>query len=246
MALKVLLNSTRVGTVVHFAGSHYDEVKSAWEIPGILEAGGKLIAATAEVLTASAIATKCHEQGASIELLDSIMFAHALSAGIISYDDTLRAPPLGVTNAQAAIDELKQMQVATSAVSEPFTTTGMTDGDFGYFSAEESLTKTDAASIATSRFAGAHIGMANLALIHGIVNNAKFSELSPTPVIGEPAFLARADDEAGNGAAGKLSALPAWPVVAEVGLIAGVDPVLFPTSRTAKVLLQPKAIMVRS
>lgn len=245
MTTRILLNTTRVGTVVHDAGGLYDTVQSAWEIPGIQEAGGRFVPATREMLAASALTQKLHAQGAGTDLLDTIMIVQAFHAGVVSYDDTLRAPPLGADTTQAAIDELKELVVGTSTVTVPFVTAGISDGYFCYLSGAMVVSKADASDVSTSKFAGATIGLANVALVQGIVENARFSSTSPIPAYGDSVFLSRADAEPGLGAAGKVSTTPSWPVIAEVGVVADVDAFTFSATRTAKVLLQAKSLLVR-
>jgi hypothetical protein len=117
----------------------------------------------------------------------------------------------------------------------PIETTGSGAGDFGYVASDGSFQKSDAAATATSRCVGANIGLDGFALTLGVVPAAKFSLASATPTVGKAVFLARADEEEGGTAAGKLTA--ATGVIAKVGLVLSVDP-HFSTTRQASVLLQ--------
>lgn len=170
----------------------------------------------------------------------------AMTAAGISYDDTLVAPPLDAANVQDAIDALKSSSGGTWGLV-PFSMTGMGSGDFGYVSGRSALSKTDAAVEAHAVFAGANVGVIGKALVCGLVPNANFSAVSATPVCGNRVFLARADDEGGGAAAGKLTvSAPTSGFIAEVGVVADVDPVTYPSTKTASVLLQPKAIVARA
>lgn len=249
--LKVLLNTTRVGTVTHYAGGTYDTINSAWEIPGIESAGGKLVTATTEILTAATLAHKLHDQGAETHLLDTIMIVQAQRAGTIDYNDMLAPPAIGATTVQQAIDIIKAYTVTTTGILLPFVfDDGVTEGDFCYISANETLSKTDASNISKSKFVAAHVGLVTEGMIQGLVQTAKFASTSATPAVGEPVFLACADDEPGNTAAGKLNAIcpsttDRGKVVAEIGIVSGVDPVTFGLTKVARVVIQPKQVCLR-
>jgi hypothetical protein len=246
MSQRVLLNTTRVGTIVHVAGSIYDSVRSAWELPGIEEAGGKLVDPTTEILAAAELTIKLHEQGAATDLLDTIMIVQAQRAGTLDYDDTLTAPPLGARTIQQAIDILKASSGPTAGALISCDVSALSDGYFGYAISNETLAKTDAASVVSGTFMGAHVGIAGKALVAGIVQNARYCSTCATPTVNSPAFLARADAEPLGGAAGKLDIQgPTSGVAAEVGVVLGVDPVTFPVTRVARVVLQPKALLIR-
>jgi hypothetical protein len=247
MTLKVLINTTRVGTITHVAGGTYDTVLSAWEIPGIEDGGGRLVDATPEILRAAALATKLHEQGAATDLLDTIMLAQAQRASTTDYDDTLVAPPLGAATIQAALDILKLTIGPTVGTLVSCDVSALSDGLFGYAIGNETLAKTDAASVATSICVGAHVGISDKVLVSGLVQNAQFAATSPTPAVGSFAFLSRADAEPLGAAAGKL--MPEGPgvgVAAPIGVVIGVDVMAFPTTHIARVVFQPRDVLIRA
>jgi hypothetical protein len=128
----------------------------------------------------------------------------------------------------------------------PAVFSSMSDGDFGYVHAvTSSVMKTDAGALVTSRCTGAHVGVDGRLMTTGVVQNAKFSPKSDTPGMNAPVFLARNDDDI-SGAAGTVSTkAPSSGVVAEVGLVVGVDPLTFPSTRRAAVLLQVKTVTKR-
>lgn len=74
MTTLFLINSTQVGSAaIQLAGASYDSVTDAALIVNIQAAGGLLTTGTAPILAASAAAIQQHKQGASRELMDSIM-----------------------------------------------------------------------------------------------------------------------------------------------------------------------------
>ncbi len=135
--------------------------------------------------------------------------------------------------------------VGTHFVSAAYA--GMSAGLFGYVhSLTGAVHRTDAASLESSRCVGAHVGVAGRIMTTGVVPAALFSQKSDVPAYGMPVFLARNDDEIA-GAAGKVTTkAPATGVVAEVGLVIGVDPLTFPVTLAAAVLLQVKTVTRRN
>jgi len=116
----------------------------------------------------------------------------------------------------------------------------MAEGKFGYFQSNDTVHKADAVSTATSRCCGAHVGVDGKLLTKGSVPSAWFSDAGPTPSPGAPVYLARDADDIG-GAAGKVTAQrPTAGIIAQVGLVVSVDPLTFPATRRAHVLLQIK------
>jgi hypothetical protein len=127
------------------------------------------------------------------------------------------------------------------------TTSSLTSGNFCYFSANDVASKTDAAAVASATCAGAYDGTSGKVRVLGVMEAALFSTTSPTPNIGEQVYLCRADAEGGNGAAGKVTTSPPTSgFIAPVGIIKSVDSGTFPTTHTAKVLLQVKNLMGRT
>lgn len=124
-------------------------------------------------------------------------------------------------------------------------TAGLVSGQFVYISANNVASPTDAANLSTSRCGGAFFGEAGWIRYAGIVTDAQFSAASSVPAVGSAVYLARADDEPLGGAAGKLTAdKPSPPTIeAEVGIVVSVNPVSFPFTRIAKVLVQIKKIV---
>jgi hypothetical protein len=167
-----------------------------------------------------------------------------IGANAITYDDSLVAPPLSVDTVQDALDFLKSSGRGDLI---PLSMPGMSEGDFGYVSGPSTLSKTDAAAEEKAVFAGAHIGVTGRALACGLVEHAKFSVASTTPTYGDRVFLARADDEGGGAAAGKLTTIaPTTGFIAEVGVVSDVDLVHYPTTLQASVILHPKVLMGRA
>ena len=122
------------------------------------------------------------------------------------------------------------------------TTTGLADGDFGYYSSAKTITKTDSAAIGTSRAVGANEGVASQMSVAGIIESAKFTTVGGSPSVGAQVFLAAAADDTSTGA-GKLTATaPSSGVVAEIGLCQ--DNADYAGSKTAEVLFQPKTPIV--
>ena len=123
-------------------------------------------------------------------------------------------------------------------------TAGLASGQLVYVSANITATPTDARTLAKSRCAGVYDGVAGRIRYDGEVASMLFSAASSTPSPGDPVYVARADDEPLDAAAGKATAdRPGYPAFEEeVGLVLSVNPITFPTTRVAKVLLQIKRI----
>jgi hypothetical protein len=123
-------------------------------------------------------------------------------------------------------------------------TTGLLAGMLAYVSANTTASPTDARALAKSRCAGCYNGTPGRIQYDGVIDAMLFSAASSTPSPGDPVYVARADDEALDAAAGKATVdKPAYPAIPEeVGLVLSVNPVSFPFTRIAKVLLQVKQI----
>lgn len=130
--------------------------------------------------------------------------------------------------------------VATSTlVATGLTTTGLASGDAGYISANNTLSKTDATTIATARFFGVNTGTAGSMVTDGTAT-FKFTTDGGSPNPGDPVYLALLSEDTNTGA-GKLTATApsaALEVVYEVGIV--VDNSLYAGSKTCVVLIQPK------
>lgn len=132
---------------------------------------------------------------------------------------------------------------ATVLTKSGLTTTGFATGDSGYISANNTVSKTDAAALSTSRFFGANAGTAGSMVVDGVLE-MNFTTDGGSPSPGAPVYLALASADAATGA-GKLTATPpsgAGEVVMEVGLV--VDNSNYAGSKTSLVLLQPKSPVV--
>jgi len=123
-------------------------------------------------------------------------------------------------------------------------TTGLSVGMLAYISANSMAGPTDARTLTKSRCAGCYNGTSGRIQYDGVIDAMLFSAASGTPSPGDPVYVARADDEALNAAEGKATVdEPAYPAFSEeVGLVLSVNPVSFPFTRIAKVLLQVKKI----
>lgn len=123
-------------------------------------------------------------------------------------------------------------------------TAGLLEGQLVYVSSNITASPTDARVLAKSRCAGVYDGVAGRIRYDGEVAAVLFSTASSTPTPGAPVYVARADDEPLDAAAGKATAdRPGYPAyVEEVGLILSVNPITFPVTHVAKVLLQIKKI----
>jgi len=123
-------------------------------------------------------------------------------------------------------------------------TAGLTVGQLAYVAANITAGPTDARTLLEARCAGCYNGVSGRIQYDGTIDAMLFSAASSTPSPGDPVYVARADDEALDAAAGKATAdRPGPPAFAEeVGLVLSVNPVSFPFTRVAKVLLQVKRI----
>jgi len=132
----------------------------------------------------------------------------------------------------------------SSVIITGLTTTGLADGDFGYISSADTVSKTDAAAVASSLAVGVNTGTAGSMATDGLIAAAKFTTDGGSPSNGAQVFLALAAADTGAGA-GKLTATAPTAdtqVVAEVGIC--LNNANYAASKTAKVLLQVKKIVV--
>lgn len=139
-------------------------------------------------------------------------------------------------------DSLHTHAAAKQLTQDGLTTTGLADGDFGYISTADTLSKTDSAAIGTVRVIGANEGTAGSMTVGGVIENAKFTTDGTSPGNGDPVYLAAAADDTSTGA-GKLTATaPTAGVLAEVGIC--LNNANYVGSKTAEVLLQVKVPVV--
>jgi len=135
--------------------------------------------------------------------------------------------------------------LATSTVViTGLTTTGLADGDFGYISAADTVSKTDATAVASSLAIGMNAGTAGSMVTGGLLAAAKFTTDGGSPSNGAEVFLALGSADTGAGA-GKLTATAPdaiTQVVAEVGIC--LNNANYAASKTAKVLLSIKKIVI--
>lgn len=133
---------------------------------------------------------------------------------------------------------------ASQLVVSSQTTAGFADGDFGYISANNTWTKTDAEAEASSVVAGVNEGTAGTMTLPGaVIEAAKFTTAGGSPSPGAEVYLAEGSDDTSTGA-GKLTATApstAGSYVAPVGVC--LDDANYAGSKTVKILFMPKAIV---
>lgn len=131
---------------------------------------------------------------------------------------------------------------ATSVIDTTLTTAAMTaSGQAAYISANDTVSPTDNALIASARFYGFFNGTAGQVQVAGMVAAALMTTAGGSPTPGAPVFLAKATDDAGTGA-GKLTAIaPLTGVIQEVGICRSNANWL--ALKTSKILIQPKAVI---
>ncbi len=81
MATKFLLNTTRIGTTTHNAGSTFDTVTEAATIARLESAGGKLVDPTPKIIKAASIAIARRLKGDDVPAVDALMGAAAEGGG---------------------------------------------------------------------------------------------------------------------------------------------------------------------
>lgn len=133
---------------------------------------------------------------------------------------------------------------AGSVVDTTLTTAAMTASEqAAYISANDTVSPTSNAAIATARFYGFFTGTAGQVQVAGMVASALMTTVGGSPSPGAPVFLAATADDAGTGA-GKLTATAPsalGSVIQEVGLCR--SNANYAGLKTAKVLIQPKAVI---
>jgi len=119
-------------------------------------------------------------------------------------------------------------------------------GRLVYESANDQVSHTDSRTLLPSLALGAFAGVNGRVTALGRVPNVWFTDVSPVPIVGQKVFLAAADDEPLDGAAGKVTALvPASGFLATVGTVLSV-PVDFLTARRASVMIRVLDIIKRN
>jgi hypothetical protein len=133
---------------------------------------------------------------------------------------------------------------ATSVIDTTLTTAAMTaSGQAAYISANDTVSPTNNSAIASARFYGFFTGTAGQVQVAGMVASALMTTAGGSPAPGAPVFLAATTDDAGTGA-GKLTAtapVALGSVIQEVGICRSNDN--YAVLKTAKVLIQPKAVI---
>jgi hypothetical protein len=120
----------------------------------------------------------------------------------------------------------------------PISTVNMPYGHFGYVAGQNRAELTDARFRQASFAAGAYNGIPNALMRQGMLETLVFSHASPIPNPGDPIFLARADDEPNDAAAGKSTALaPTNCYLCPVGQVVAVNAAQFLSARTAKCIV---------
>jgi hypothetical protein len=120
------------------------------------------------------------------------------------------------------------------------TTTGLSSGDIGYISGDNTLSKTDASTASSSEVYGVNAGTAGEMVVSGIVDvNCTTENGSPNP--GDPVWLAPASLDSGTAAGKATSACPdtAGQFAVELGVCQ--DDSNYAGSKTCKINLNPKA-----
>jgi hypothetical protein len=122
------------------------------------------------------------------------------------------------------------------------TTTGLTNGDFGYVSTANVVSKTDSVALASSRVLGVNTGVVGSLTISGTIAAAKFTTAGGAPTAGGAVFLAAGTDDTSTGA-GKLTATPPTTGVSvKVGVC--LDPANYASAKTAKIELDVQQLVI--
>jgi len=132
----------------------------------------------------------------------------------------------------------------SSVIDTTLTTAAMTaSGQAAYISANDTVSPTNNSAIASARFYGFFTGTAGQVQVAGMVASALMTTVGGSPAPGAPVFLAATTDDAGTGA-GKLTAtapVALGSVIQEVGICR--SNANYAGLKTAKVLIQPKAVI---
>jgi hypothetical protein len=107
MPRKYLINSTRLGTQLHYAGTSFDTVLEATIIEQMESCGAVLVDSTPEVLDAAAKAEILREQGAEPYMCDAVMISACDNSDTVTYNDAKVGPPTGAETVQEVVDWLK-------------------------------------------------------------------------------------------------------------------------------------------
>ena len=95
MPRKYLINSTRLGTQLHYAGTSFDTVLEATIIEQMVSCGAVLVDSTPEVLSAAAKAEILREQGAEPYMCDAVMISACDNSDTVTYNDDKVGPQQG-------------------------------------------------------------------------------------------------------------------------------------------------------
>jgi len=189
------------------------------------------------------------------EDLDSLITVLDHNTVLISGKVKLNFQGVGVSLTVDGIDPRKvNITINTSLgdaadVSLPgFDTSNLITGRACYVSSNNTVLHTDARYYPNSIALGLYAGISGRVVTQGVVSGATFSASSPIPVPGNRVFLTRADDEALDAAAGKLTVAvpsPASSFVAEIGVVTYVNAVTFMATRAASVAVRVQKMMRR-
>lgn len=120
------------------------------------------------------------------------------------------------------------------------TTTGLTDGDVCYISANNTwLTARSDGSRRQATISGAHAGTAGTMVIQGRIAAAKFTTAGGTPTPGEEVYLAANADDGGTGAGKLTAAQPSSGFLTVAGTC--LNNTAYAGSKTSIVLLNPQS-----
>jgi len=131
-------------------------------------------------------------------------------------------------------------------VAASLDTTLVESGRMVYPVANGMVAHTDASQLPHANCVGVFNGVLGKVTVLGVAQALQFTSTSPTPTVGHPVFLARADDEMADGAAGKVTAAkPASGFIAPVGTVVAVESD-FASTRVAKVMVRISDIFKRA
>jgi len=130
---------------------------------------------------------------------------------------------------------------ADRTIADSLTTTGLANGDFGYASSANTMSKTDADSEDSSEVFGCNEGTSGSMTVLGVVDAAKFTTEGGEPADGEPVWLAPAsyDTNTGEGKATASEPSSAGQFAVRLGIC--LDNSNYAGSKTCKILLQPSS-----
>jgi hypothetical protein len=132
------------------------------------------------------------------------------------------------------------------AVEVAVDTSAVQSGRMVYADANLHAAHTDSRNVISSFALGCFAGVNGRAIAIGRVDNMHFTDSSPTPLINQNVWLAAADDEPADAAAGKVTALvPSSGFAAKVGNVMSVGPD-FATTRRAVVMVRIGLVIKRA